>query len=82
MEKIEYRVRPVTRYVVTRFRDSGDAREASGSEPRGAFDNADIAYQVAYALCNQEHEHLGRNREGLQMIYPEMPVLETAKRIA
>ncbi len=56
MEKIEYRVIPVTRYVVTRYQDDGNT--ASVSE-RGEYGNNEIGYEVAYALCRAEHEQLG-----------------------
>ncbi len=56
MQKIEYRVRPVTRYVVTRWYDLGNAR---GCEPKGEFDSPGIAHEVAYALAKDEHGRLG-----------------------
>lgn len=57
MDKIEYRVRMVPRYVVTRYGQS--ALCAGGSETRGEYDNAEVAFEVAYALCKAEHERLG-----------------------
>lgn len=56
MDQIEYRVKPVTRYVITRFHRLG---HSAGSESKGEFDNADVAYDVGYALCRAEHETLG-----------------------
>lgn len=50
---IEYRVRPVTRYLVTRFHgeESEDGRSASGgSSCMGEFDNQKSAALVAGAL--------------------------------
>lgn len=49
--KIEYKVRPVTRYVVTRFHDDG---RNQGSELKGQFDNELTAYEVANALARHE----------------------------
>ena len=64
---IEYKVRPVTRYVVTRF-ESG-----AGSAQQGEFDNADSAHAVAYALCRAEHERLGWPVGDERIQYPQLP---------
>lgn len=65
---VEYKIRPVTRYIVTRYyaNDRG-----SGSEVKGEFDNADIAHEVAYALCKDEHEGLGYPVGDERIKYPE-----------
>lgn len=61
-EKIEYRVRMVPRYTVTRYacniHGEVDA-ETNGSSLHGEFDNSEMAYAVAYALCKAEHDRLG-----------------------
>jgi len=54
LAKLEYRVRPVTRYSITRYTQYDDG--AQGVETRGEFDNADQAWETAYALCKLEHE--------------------------
>lgn len=56
MLKIGYRVRPVTRYSVTRWHDEEtlDGLCSGGSECCGEFDRADMADKVASALANQE----------------------------
>lgn len=56
--KIEYRVRPVTRYIVTRHEESADGKSGSTGGAAAEYDNADIAYEVGYALCRAEHERL------------------------
>ena len=58
MLKIEYRVRPVTRYHVTRWYESVNGK-SGGSESKGEFDSEETAYAVAYALTRAEHERLG-----------------------
>jgi hypothetical protein len=58
METIEYRVRPVTRYIVTRFAETADGC-AGNSSKLGEYDNDGTAFEVAYALCRAEHERLG-----------------------
>lgn len=70
MTKIEYRVRPVTRYIVTRHHESEDGR-TGGSVGKGEFDNYDTAYAVAYALCKEEHHRLGYPLDDERIKYPE-----------
>lgn len=69
--KIEYRVRPVTRYVVTRYYESVDGR-AGGVETKGEYENAQVAYEVGYALCKAEHERLGLPLDDARIQYPRM----------
>lgn len=67
--KIEYRVRPVTRYIVTRYcEDDG----GSGVEFKGEFPNEDVAYGVGYALAKEEHDRLGFPPGDMRMIYPHL----------
>ena len=73
MEKIEYRVRPVTRFIVTRFHSDHDGPEKSysaGSSGHGEFDNHTVAHEVAYALCKAEHERLGWPAGDERIQYP------------
>ena len=52
---VEVRVRPVTRYVVTRYESAHpDGCSYSGSEPLGEFDNERAAERVAAALRDAE----------------------------
>lgn len=69
--QVEYKIREVTRYVVTRWHTSGHNGSA-GVETKGEFDNADMAYQVAYALCKDEHERLGYSIGDERIKYPEL----------
>lgn len=57
MEKIEYRVRPVTRYIITRYEEAENA--TAGSRQLGEFGNEECAYDVAHALAFKEREDLG-----------------------
>lgn len=74
---IEYRVRPVTRYVVTRFESEkvppGVGTTAGVSRTLGEYENDDTAYQVGYALCRAEHEQLGYPLGDMRIIYPSRP---------
>jgi hypothetical protein len=74
---IEYRIKPVTRYVITRFEaatDNADGTESGGScEQRGEYANADTAYDVAYALCKLEHDKASAPVGSMDFIYPVHP---------
>ena len=53
---IEYRIRPVTRFIVTRF----EMTAGNGvSKTLGEFENADLAHQAGHALAFSEREALG-----------------------
>ena len=67
--KVEYRVRPHVRYVVTRYEESDDGNTGSCSE-RGEYGNNEIAFEVAYALCKAEHERLGYPLGDERIQYP------------
>lgn len=70
---IEYKVRPVTRYVVTRFESDGDC---GNSTQRGEYDGARVAHEVAYALCRAEHEQLGWPVGDERIQYPSAVLAE------
>lgn len=48
---IEYKVREVKRYIVTRFEN--------GSKEIGEYENKEQAYDVAYSMAFREREELG-----------------------
>jgi hypothetical protein len=58
MREVEYRVRPVTRFVVTRWyhEDQEGGRQNGGSEVCGEFENMQRANKVCEALAAQEPE--------------------------
>lgn len=70
--KIEYRVIPINRYIVTRY-EADTNGEGRGSEERGTYTSPDTAYEVAYALCKAEHERLGFALDDPRIRYPEHP---------
>jgi len=73
-ELIEYRVRPVTRYIVTRFERSGNGASCiggGGGGGHGEFDNYETAYQVGYALAKADHERKGWPLGDERIQYPE-----------
>lgn len=73
--ELEYRVRPVTRYIVTRYTNpSANEPNVAGSgktETKGEFDSKETAEAVAYALCKQEHEAKGWQIDDPRIQYPE-----------
>lgn len=66
--QVEYRVRPVTKFIVTR---SEQGRNCGSVETRGQYENAEVAYQVAYALCKAEHDKSGEPTGSMSFIYPQ-----------
>lgn len=78
---IEYKVRPVTRFMVTRYETSGpspDGRDTAGSEQKGIYETAEVAYEVAYAICKAEHDRLGFPPGDERIQYP--PTMGQAER--
>jgi hypothetical protein len=66
--ELEYRVVPVTRFIVTRF-FMGPNSVGSVSD-RGEYNNENVAHEVAYALCKKEHEDLGYDVGDMRIKYP------------
>lgn len=81
----EFRVREVTRYIVTRYDGVKHTNGTeSGSSPRqlgNEFPSADTAYEVAYALARQEAEHRGLPPGSMGVIYPAHPREQAASPI-
>ena len=73
MKKVEYRIKEAKRYIVTRFEDEHFENGCIGSsiEHRGSYENADLAYEVATALCRTEHEKSGEPIDSPNFIYPK-----------
>lgn len=69
--KIEYRVRSVTRYIVTRYHENDDG--GAGVDTRGEYANEQSAYDVGYALCRAEHDWLGWPLGDMRILYPAPP---------
>jgi hypothetical protein len=81
-EKIEYRIKPVTRYFITRFeRTSSGACSVGGAVSGVHFDNAQTAYDVAYALCKADHERMGWPMCDERIQYPRHPDEESAQPV-
>lgn len=76
--RIEYRVRLVGRYVITRYHVGADG-SAPLSETKGEYNNAQVAHEVAYALCKAEHERLGLPVGDERIQYPQPVSLNSAE---
>ncbi len=74
--EIEYRVVPVTRFIVTRWHKESSG-ETAVSE-RGEYLNENVAYEVAYALAEAERQALGYALDDPRMKYPDLPVTQPA----
>jgi len=78
LKKVEYRVREITRYVITRYEEGHDEtieagpKSWSGSSDKGQYDNKDVAWEVAYALCKNEHDQLGWPVGDNRIQYPRL----------
>lgn len=72
---VEYRVREIKRYIVTRHEvNVSGGKEVTGSTSdvgSGQFDNYDTAYQVAYAMASFEHNQLGYDLSDERIQYPK-----------
>ena len=76
---IEYRVKAVTRYIVTRFESREN--DSGGVRSLGEFPTYQQAYDVGYALAKSEHEQRGWEPGDMRMRYPEMLPAEPVTRI-
>ena len=66
--KVEYSIRPVTRYVIGRYEEQD---KVCGSSTRGEYDNPNTAYEVAYALAKADHDRLGYPPGDERIKYPD-----------
>ena len=78
--KVEYRVRKIERFVVTRYYEDHGGKGA-GSQMKGEYDSADMAYEVGYALAKQEHDQLGWAPGDERILYPRHPMHDSAQTV-
>lgn len=67
---IEYRVKRVERFIVTRYEDDASSKTVSVRQIGKEFDNFETAYEVGYALARGEQERLGIPAMGDGVIFP------------
>lgn len=70
---IEYRVREIKRYIVTRFDGGSEDVPAQSCTQIGEYASGETAYQVGYAMCRQEHIKSGEPVGSINFIYPNIP---------
>lgn len=81
---IEYRIKAVTRYVLTRHTDGEHGRPTNDTEDHREsvpetrqigpeYTSAETVYEVGYALARQDAERLGYGPGDDRVIYPEQP---------
>lgn len=82
-KKIEYRVREVTRFIVTRYEEEEgiNGKCSAGSSTLGEYTSEDTAYAVGYALAKEEHRRLGWPIGDERIQYP-LPVRKPARPVA
>lgn len=68
--RVEYRIIEKPRYIVIRYEEGHGGKSVS---ERGTYDNPDIAWEVAYALCRQDHERMGYGPDDERIQYPRLP---------
>ena len=72
---IEYRIKPVVRYFVTRHVSDG---VVSGVQNCGSeYSSGETAYEVAYALARADVERLSLPIDSMEVIFPTQPIQYT-----
>lgn len=74
---IQYQVREIKRYVVTRYHETAGG-QTGGTSTKGEYDNEKVAYEVAYALCKAEHDAAGTPPDDMGFVYPKDPASKLA----
>lgn len=71
-KNVEYRVRKVERFIVTKYEFEGikGCIRGPGSQMVGEYGSYETAYAVAYALCRSAHEQLGYPPYDERVQYP------------
>lgn len=75
---IEYRVKRVERFIVTKFEDDATGGTVSCRQIGKEFDNFETAYEVGYALAKADKERLGLMPGDDGVIFPSSS-LEAAR---
>lgn len=68
---VQYQVRETRRFIVTRYSETEDT--VGGSVQKGEYADANVAYEVAYALCKSENDAAGTELCGTRFAYPTHP---------
>jgi hypothetical protein len=89
LQRVEYRVVPISRYIVTRYEEwnlppDGVSDQAADRRvvEQGEYATHDLAWEVAYALAKQRHDLLGWPLDDERIQYPRHIYSGGAKRVA
>lgn len=75
---IEYRVKRVERFIVTRHEESDSGSTGSTRQIGNEYDNFEVAYEVGYALARADRERLAMSPGDAGVVFPS-PSLEDAR---
>lgn len=73
---IEYRVKRVERFIVTRFEQSEGGQTGSVRQIGKEYDTFETAYEVGYAMARADQERLELLPGDMGVIFPNMTTLE------
>ena len=71
VERIEYQIRPVTRFILTRYEKTTNG--GGVQQIGGEYDNPQMAYEIGYAMAKLDHDRQGWPVADERIKYPEDP---------
>lgn len=77
---IEYRVKRVERFIVTRYEESASGDTGSVRQIGNEYDGFEVAYQVGYALARADQERLSLPPGDMGVMFPSRS-LEDARAL-
>ena len=69
-ERVEFKLREKMRYIVTKFVEAEDGKSGS-SVVIGEYPSEEVAFEVAYALAEQERINRGYSADDERIQYPK-----------
>lgn len=72
-EFVEYKIRKVERFIITKFSGMTDPARTGSTQVGGEYVHGETAYEVAYALARADRERLGYPLDDMRVIYPSHP---------
>jgi hypothetical protein len=75
---IEYRVKRVERFIVTRYEESEGGHTGSVRQIGNEYDGFEVAYEVGYALARADQERLALPPGDMSVVFPSR-ALEDAR---
>lgn len=71
LERAEYSIEPTDGGFAVRYSGRDMLGNDAGSEIRGEYEDPDVAYHVAYALCRRHHQLAGYEIDDPRFQYPQ-----------